>query len=326
MPKLTVARPDQIRFVLGHSHALWGAGLSLEDYREMWEDLRRTPWGERWFTYQVLSGEDGAVLSSLKLYRPEIRIGRRRSRVCAIGAVFTPPAERGRGYAAELIRLVVAESRARGDTPALLFSDIGTAYYEALGFRRFPADEALGTLSGALPSPDEGLTLRPMREDDVPEVVETHRAWCEGRPVALLRDADHWRFILRRAETYFARLDGSDLAGRFRIAVRRGRFAGYLVAVDGADEWSVREAGAVEGDPGTLASILRRGAFEARERGMRRVHGWLPAGYEALVPEWRLRREPRRAATPMALPLDEHTGPELFASPDEVFFPYLDQF
>lgn len=326
MPRLSVARPEQIRFILGQSHAIWGAGLDVHDYGAMWEELRHTAWGERWFRYLVLAGDDGAVLSSLKLYRPEIRIGGRTSRACAIGAVFTPPALRGRGYAATMIRLVLDEARAAGAASALLFSDIAPSYYEALGFERLAAEESFGTLLGDLPRPEEGLVLRPLEEEDVPAVAGVHRAWCASREVALLRDEDHWRFVLHRAGAYFAKLDGSDLSMRFRVAVRSTRFAGYLVAVDGGEEWSVREVGALDGRLETVASILRLGAFEARGRGMRRVHGWIVPGHERLVPEWKLRREPRRTAIPMVAALDEPTAAALSRAKGEIFFPYLDQF
>jgi GNAT superfamily N-acetyltransferase len=70
------------------------------------------------------------------LYGPD---GHRSARV--IAAVFTRPEARGHGYAQQLLRWVIAHYRKRGIGDFMLFSDIGTAYYEALGFQALPSYE-----------------------------------------------------------------------------------------------------------------------------------------------------------------------------------------
>src|SRR5688500_13364013 len=53
-------------------------------------------------------------------------------RVLGIGAVFTPAEARGRGHATRLLELLMDEARASGAAAAMLFSEIGTAFYERL--------------------------------------------------------------------------------------------------------------------------------------------------------------------------------------------------
>src|SRR5262245_56533482 len=101
----------------------------------MWDELARTAWGRRWFSWRAFVDDDGQVLSSLKLYRPKLRLAGRVSRTAAIGAVYTPRHHRKRGHAASLILAVLEEAEARGDHPGFLFTDIGVEYYAALGFR-----------------------------------------------------------------------------------------------------------------------------------------------------------------------------------------------
>src|SRR5262245_16645446 len=101
----------------------------------MWDELAGTAWGRRWFSWRAWVDDDGDVLSSLKLYRPLVRLGERVSRAAAIGAVFTPRRDRRRGHAASLILATLEEAEGRGDHPAFLFTDIGVEYYAALGFR-----------------------------------------------------------------------------------------------------------------------------------------------------------------------------------------------
>jgi hypothetical protein len=161
-----------------------------------------------------------------------------------------------------------------------------------------------------------------MTRDDLDEVVRCDRAASAARPVAIVRDRDHWDFLMTRAGSFFARLDGSDLSRRYRVALRDGRVAGYLVSAEGEGEWNLREAAAADGKLETLRAILDLGAADARERGMVGVYGWLPRETGELVPEWRLRFEPRRRAIPMVLPLAHAAA----LDGGSFFFPYLDQF
>ncbi len=325
LPRLRPARRDEIAAILRESHGLWGAGLTYAAYLDMWLELLETPWGKRRFRHLVWVEEDGTVLSSLKLYRPVVRLLDRTGPASVIGAVFTPRSLRGRGHAPELIRAMLAEGREAGDPLAMLFSDIGASYYAALGFRELLADEASGTLDRAV-DPPAGWELRPMTEDDLPAVIRAHDDDCATRPLAVIRDREHWDFLLARAAAYFARLDGSDLARRYRVALFHGRFAGYLVSLGGEGAWAVREAGAPGADSAALTAILRLGAADARRAGLRKVHGWLPRGAAEWVPEWRLEHRPRRTAIPMLLPLDGAVTLSPLDAPGASFVPYLDQF
>jgi hypothetical protein len=325
VPTLDVARPDEIEAVYHESHALWGAGLDLAGYLGLWDDLQRTAWGRNHLRFLVWRDDDGSVLSSMKLYAPRVRWLGRIARACAIGAVFTPRARRRRGHAAAMLARVLEGAASAGDAPAMLFSDIGTAYYASLGFRSLPAEEAHGSLARA-PRAPAGWTLRPMTAGDLEAVAEAHDAWCEGRAIAVLRDVTHWRFLVDRARSYFERFDGSDLRRRYRVAMRDGRFAGYVVAVEGEGEWELREAGAAGADPDTLVGVLRTAAADAREQGLRTVFGWIPPSQAALVPEWRLRRTARIRAIPMLRSLDGTPLPSEPPDAESAFLPYLDQF
>jgi hypothetical protein len=325
LPQLRTANRDEIVTILRDSHGQWGAGLSCPAYVDLWLTLMNTPWARRAFRYLVWGDDDGSVLSSLKLYRPVVRLQGRAAPAAMIGALFTPRARRRRGHAGALLRAVLAELRAAGEGLAMLFSDIGTGYYDALGFRALPAEEAVGRLDRAVAPPD-GWELRPLTAEDLPSVARAHDDECRTRPIAVLRDLEHWEFLIARAAGYFRGLDGSDLGGRYRVALHRGRFAGYLVSLEGEGGWVVREVGAPHADPRALAAILRAGADDARRAGHRRVQGWFPRDAAAWVPEWGLTHRPRGAAIPMVLPLAGIEDLSELDAPGASFFPYLDQF
>lgn len=326
MAALVVPSAAQIRGILEESHSLWGAGLAISDYVGMWEELADTSWGRRWFSWRAWVDDGGRVLSSLKLYRPLVRIDGSSSRACAIGAVFTPRDRRRRGHAATMIRATLEESARRGEGPGFLFTDIGTRYYAALGFAPLPCEDMVGTLSDARLRRPPAIEFRTMKPDDLEAVRRAHERACEARPIAILRDREHWEFLLLRAATFFRRLDGSDLAQRFSIAREGRREVGYLVGVLGAGEWNLREAAAFDGDPATLARILEAGAAEARLGGATSVWGWFPRDWPPLVPSWRLRTQPRPRAIPMLRPSVGAGVPPELATLEGAFVPYLDQF
>jgi predicted GNAT family acetyltransferase len=301
VPHLRLARREEIGEILRESHGLWGAGLTYPAYLDMWLELMETPWAEHRFRYMVWAEDDGTVLSSLKLYRPVVRLYDRAGSAAVIGAVFTPRALRGNGHAADMIRAVLAEVREAGDPLAMLFSDIGTRYYEAFGFRALPAEDVAGRLDRTA-SPPGGWDLRPMTPDDLPAVIRAHDDACATRPVAMLRDREHWEF-------------------RYRVAVSHGRFAGYLVSLEGEGALTVREVGAPGADPGALSAILRLGGREALRCGLTKVHGWLPRDAAEWVPEWRLAHRPRRNAIPMLLPLAGPADLSALDAPRASFIP-----
>ena len=327
MPRLVVPDPAQVRTILEESYALWGAGLSLADYAGMWGELADTAWGRRWFAWRAWVDDDGRVLSSLKLYRPLVRIGERTSRAAAIGAVFTPRPQRRQGHAASLMLATLEEAEGRGDHPGFLFTDIGVEYYAALGFRALPCEDLLGTL----PAPSArarptGIRFRPAEVDDLDDMAKAHEKTLEERVVAILRDREQWEFLLTRAATFFRRLDGSGIERRFVIATDRGRPVGYVVGVEGGGEWNLREAAAYDASEETLARILRAAGAMAREAGSTSIWGWLPRSWGEMIPEWRLKAQPRLRAIPMVRPLGGAVLPDGLDALDRTLLPYLDQF
>jgi GNAT superfamily N-acetyltransferase len=326
VPRFITPDSEQIRSVLADSHGLWGAGLSVADYIGMWEELGATRWGREWYSWRALVDDDGCVLSSLKLYRPLLRLDGRSDRVAAIGAVFTPREARRHGHAASLIRATLDEAARRGDRAALLFTDIGTEYYRRLGFVPLPCEDALGSLPAASRTAASGVTFRAMTLDDLDDVAACHRAASADRPIAVVRDRDHWEFLLDRAASFFRRLDGSDLAQRFMIAIDGGRPIGYVVAVAAPGEWNLREAEPFDRDPRTLARVLAGAGAQAAASSATTVWGWIPRAVWTAVPSWRLRPQPRLRAIPMIRALDGRGLPDRLESPDGAFIPYLDQF
>jgi len=326
MPRLAIAERHHLDQVYRESHAVWGIGLSRRDYVALWTDLSRTPWAREHARFYVWLNDEGEVLSSLKLYRPLIRIGGSTSRASLLGAIFTPRVRRRRGHAAALIRAVLERGRERGDAAAMLFSDIGTRYYASLGFHPLPAEEQWGTLPRRVRNLPENWTLRPLLEGDLPALRQAHLDTGSARALAVVRDETHWEFLLTRSRVYFERLGDRTIRQRWVVALREGRFAGFVVAVEGHGEWSVREVAALGGDPRDMASIVRVAGAAARREGLHRFYGWLPPEVVEHLADWKPRHRSRRRAVPMLSPLGGSVDLTTLDSPSASYVSYLDQF
>ena len=325
MARLVDAEPSHVERIYRESYALWGAGLTRRDYRELWDEIRATHWGSRYARFLVWLAEGGEVLSSLKVYRPRVRAFGNEARAIVLGAIFTPRAKRRRGYAAAAVRAALDYGRSAGATTALLFSDIGTRYYESFGFREIPADEQWGPIPMNVKSPP-GWTLREMLPGDLPEIVRMHDAFCAERPFAILRDVHHWEFVRTRATRFFERLGSAHVRQRWRIAEVGGEVQGYLLTVEGRGEWNIREVGAAAGEFSRMALVLQLGAADALRSGLRRFYAWLPRELLEHLGDWEIRSSSRRGALPMVLPPTGMTEIRALQVPGVAYVPYQDQF
>jgi hypothetical protein len=165
-----------------------------------------------------------------------------------------------------------------------------------------------------------------MLEEDVPAIREAHERTSRLRAIAVVRDADHWHFLRVRSSAYFERYRDPGIRQVCRVALRDGSVAGFVLCVEGRGEWNVREIGASDGNPSTMATILRLGGAEARRLGLRRVYGWFPPEVLPHLGDWKLNSHKRRQAVPMILALDERIDVARLDDPEAAYIPYQDQF
>ncbi len=324
MAGLFVRGDREVRRIYRESYSLWGTGLTPEGYFGLWQDVRTTAWGSRYMDF--LTWEDGGdILSSMKRYRPLLRHNGRTSRATVIGAVYTPARHRREGFATAMIRAVLDQAREVGDSLALLFSDIGTAYYRDLGFHPLPATSAMARLIPAEGPADGQVELSPAGPDCLPRIRDAHETGMSLYDLRIVRDRAHWDFLLARADRYFSRAVGAGRQ-RFRAAHRAGRFLGYLVDIEADGEWEIREVGSADGKAETMAEILRTAASQMPRRSVRTAYGWLPASLIEVLPKWAWTVVPRDRAIPMITTTGAKEDSDQPAARLNSFFPYMDQF
>lgn len=287
---------DYVRDVLPHSAPLWSGGQSFADYAAEFGAQSASGFGRRRLRTLGLA-LDGSLVSSCKRYQRELRCGERTFRAAGIGAVFTPEAVRGRGYATAFLGALLDAERAAGTDFVYLFSDIHPAFYERLGFARLPS-RALALRADALPH--ARIPARTLDDADWPAIARCFAALDATRAFALTRPPLVWDWLRLRARSR----GGSELP--VRLGVMRGRrLVAYVLgrrypAVDAfaLDEFAYADDEAARSVP----ALIRNAAGD-----LRKITGWLPpAPARALVPRGAVRA--RRDAVAMILPLSAGAG------------------
>lgn len=280
-----------VRDVLPHSAQMWSGDLDFAAYAAEFGALSASGFGRRRFRTLGLS-IDGELVTSCKRYQREVRCGERTFRAAGIGAVFTPEALRGRGYATAFLGALLDDERANGTDFAFLFSDIHPAFYERLGFIRLPS-RAIVLRADTLPH--ARIAMRTLGDDDWPAIERCFSTLEISRAFALTRPPLVWEWIRQRAR---AREEAGVLV---RLGIMRGRrLAAYVIgrrfpAVDSfaLDEFAYIDAEAAADVP----TLIRNAAGD-----LRKITGWLPPEpARTLIPRGAVRA--RKTGVTMIVPL-----------------------
>ena len=196
---LTVAKadPEQKRLAFLNVHDEWPHHADPEEH------LRR-----RLASVQHLRADwfvglhEGKVVTSLGCYPLTLAVAGESIRSIGIGAVHTSNAYRGRGFAAYLLREVLTRAHAEGSRYALLYSDIGTPYYEKFGFFKIESlefDICLADLVDEPPLPAIACT-HPSPHAVLPTLMMLYDGQFTADTIGIRRDPTHFSWLLNREE------------------------------------------------------------------------------------------------------------------------------
>jgi GNAT superfamily N-acetyltransferase len=176
-------------------HSLWGDGLSLPQLQELEASQDCSGLQPRLhFVLQSPGSSErecsSSFLASCEVLPAPLSLpGGSSSCSWHLACLFVPAACRGRGYATALVNAVAAEAAGRGVSALLLFSDVGAAIYEGMGFLccAGPAQDVLLSCSGgssAAGSPPAQLPV--LLQRDIPLSSELHSSSSSTVEAALL--------------------------------------------------------------------------------------------------------------------------------------------
>lgn len=257
----------------------------MDQYVAQTLEIARGAYGRR--HYRTLGLYDGdALVASCKRYERRLCDGSSTLNAVGIGAVYTPPDMRGRGYASVMLAAELDRSRNEGVDAAYLFSDIRPEFYAVLGFSTV-ASRDFTLRADALPA--QRLRPSPLRDADWDAVRRCFEATETRRDAGFVRDRSAWSWIRMRMR------HGSEVATghTYNLVARRGRsISAYVLGTRAPerDAYILDEFGFAD-DAGAAAvpSLLRAAAGD-----LRRITGWVPpSALRAIIPRAPARKRER---------------------------------
>ena len=237
----------------------------------------RTPWGSQHLQRFALVDASGALLSTAKRYRFRARIDGREVSMCGIGALFTPAERRGRGLARALLDRLFDQERAAGVDVAALFSEIGTAFYERLGFHAVPLDEVTIRVNAKDGAP--AMLVRGGHDGDLAALAAMHDVRSAEARFALRRDAPLIQYGVAK-KRLLAGLGPMGLRQvEFHVAEEGGGAVAYVILSTNANGWTLDEAGDRDPAGARLGALLQ--VLVAREPSKKPplIRAWWPRSF-----------------------------------------------
>ena len=255
------------REVLPHTAALWAGPRDFDSYVRHTHEIISSGYGRRHFrTLGLYEGKH--LVSSFKRYERSLHHGTRRLNAIGIGAVHTPEAFRGRGYASAMLAMLLDGAKSEGADLAYLFSDIRPQFYEDLGFKTLPS-RSMSLRADGLDS--QRVEVQRLEEHDWTGLRRCFELGERSRPWGFIRTPLVWEW--QRLQMRQRSEHGSGM--QMNLVVRRGRgIAAYVFGVRSPehDAYLLDEFGFADAE----AARLIRPLLRAAAGDFRRVVGWLP--------------------------------------------------
>ena len=306
--------------ILGLTLDIWHEGLTERAYAQWNAAQLRTPWGRTHLQRFALVDDAGHLLATAKRYRYRVRLDGRIGWMAGIGAVFTPPLRRGKGYASQLIERLLEMERRDGALLAGLFSEIGPSFYERFGFAAVPLDEVtvhVGRRNGA-----PAILVRAGDDRDLPAVEAMHQARSSGVRFALNRDRPMIHYALAK-KRLLAGLGRPGLRQvEFVVAEEGASAVAYAVLHENDNGWTLEEAGDRDPAGARLGAMLQ--VLVAREPSAPAplIRAWWPSAF-SVPPQVTLTDTSPARDVFMVRPLADVAMPE---KAEDVFYWHSDYF
>lgn len=297
--------------ILDDTFPVWHEGLSRDAYSKWNRGQLRTPWARQHLQRFALVDGAGAHVASLKRYRHPVRVDGRDGWMCGIGAVITVPSHRGSGHATRLVEHVVEQSRQEGALVAGLFSEIGTAFYERLGFSTVAIDEVSVRVSKRDGSP--AMLVRFGDDRDLPAIAAMHAVRAADARFALRRDTALVRYALAKKRLFAGLSAPGTRQLEFFVTEEGASAVAYVVLSQNEFGWTLEEAGDRDPAGARLGAMFQ--VLLAREPSLRDpiIRAWWPLGFPT-PPQLTLsnRSDPQDVfmVRPLVDGLDLPSGPE----------------
>ena len=306
--------------ILRFTFEIWNEGLELRAYTQWNAAQLRTAWGRAHLQRFALVDDAGRLLATAKRYRYRVRLDGRAGWMAGIGAVFTPPLQRGRGYASRLIERILDLERREGALLAGLFSEIGPDFYQRLGFAAVPIDEVTIRVERRNGAP--AMLVRAGDERDLAAIAAMHQVRSSEVRFTLDRDRPMIQYALSK-KRLLAGLGPVGLRQVEFVVAEEGALAvAYALLHQNANGWTLEEAGDRDQSAARLGAMLQ--VLIAREPSVPApvIRAWWPRALP-VPPQITLTDKSLPRDVFMVRPLADVPMPE---KADDVFYWHSDYF
>lgn len=277
-PRLVTATGDILRQIYDETWDIWSDGLSREDYERYNRAQMATAWGKD-HLQRVAMVDEGHVLASAKRYRLTLRVKGADASCLGIGAVFTPPALRGRSHAADLIAMMIQEAGSEGAEYALLFSEIDPGFYARLGFEPIPVAESVVTLRA---QPREGapaVLMRAADDRDTANIAAMHEMRAASYRFSLRRPPDYVRYAISRRRLLAAFGGPGVREVEYFVTEEGGNAVAYIVITQGPEGHVLEEWGDRDPTGARVGAMLQVVAARTPADEPRPLRAWMPLDF-----------------------------------------------
>jgi predicted acetyltransferase len=185
---------------------IWSCGLTRDHYLDYLAMRMNHPWSRRHCQY-IVARMNNKIVSSAKLYSLTYSAQNRHYKIAGLGALYTPKAYRNQGYASELIKSSISQLNSEYFDGIILYSDIESDFYEALGFAEIGgADFCI-----ALPPTDFNSEINQPKTLDanlgchhIQWLAQYYNRWLSTQSLGIERNTDYWSYKIRN-ENYLAK-------------------------------------------------------------------------------------------------------------------------
>lgn len=277
MPTVIAAEGPVLDRVLDATCRSVRAGLNRQACGKFHRARLKTSWGARHQrSFALVDGDE--VLAAAERYDLTGVLDGGAVRVCAVGSLWTGPAQPEGVYARTLVDALIADAEREGAEMALLFPS-ASGCHDGSGCHEIPMPDLVLSVTESSRHGAPMTMVRGGEERDLAAIVAMGRVRADHVRFHLDRDKDFIQYILttRRLLAGLGPAHARQL--HFFIAEEGITAAAYVVVSVAGDSWTLEECGDRDASGARVGALLQ--ALIARDPGKRRptIHACLPANF-----------------------------------------------
>jgi predicted acetyltransferase len=178
------------------SHDIWSGGMALADRISYMSRQSSHPWARKHIKRYMLY-KNGKRASSCKVFKLSFAFRNQSIDLYGLGGIYTAHEFREQGLAGKLIKEMIDIAKRDEQSGILLFSDIGTDYYERLGFQAFGGNNFeidLSDLEEKIAASGLSYQIKPLAQSDISDIGCHYQRWLRRADYGRIREADYWSF------------------------------------------------------------------------------------------------------------------------------------